>query len=57
VVKEASDERVKFATVSAGESAGGRTTVKEGLAGGERVVLSPPPDMKDGDLVTVKEGS
>lgn len=57
VVKESSDERVKFATVSAGESSGGRTTVKEGLAGGERVVLSPPPALEDGDLVTVKEGS
>ena len=46
---------MKFATVAAGESSGGRTTVTEGLVGGERLVLSPPPALADGDLVTVRK--
>ncbi len=55
LVRESTDTRVKFATVAAGESSGGRTTVTEGLVGGERLVLSPPPALADGDLVTVRK--
>ncbi len=56
LVKESSDTRVKFATVEKGAESSGRTVVDGGLSGGERVVLSPPPGLKDGDLVTVREG-
>jgi hypothetical protein len=32
----------------------GQVTIKEGLTGGEMVILRPPNDLKDGDAVRVK---
>ncbi len=55
IVKEGSDFRVKFAGVESGGSENGRTVVSGGVAGGERVVVGPPPGLKDGDLVSVRE--
>ncbi len=41
------------AVVVAGEYQG-RQVVKQGLAGGERIVSQPPADLKDGDAVRIK---
>ncbi len=41
------------AVVVAGEYQG-RQIVKQGLAGGERIVSQPPADLKDGDAVRIK---
>ena len=35
---------------------GDRLEVVAGLRGGDRVVISPPPDMTDGMLITIKQG-
>ncbi len=37
--------------VTLGERRGDRQVVVQGLEGGERVVLNPPPDLRDGDRV------
>ena len=38
-----------------GGAVGGRVKVIEGLSGNERVVLSPPADLRDGDEVRIQE--
>ncbi len=49
------DDRVKRITVRTGTVGDGRTEILNGLAGGERVVVEPPPDLRDGQQVKVVE--
>jgi RND family efflux transporter MFP subunit len=49
------DERVQLRQIESGEARDGRRRVSRGLAAGERVVLSPPAELADGDAVTVIE--
>lgn len=45
------DNRVRRIDVVVGESRDGRIEIVSGLSGGEKVVASPPADLKDGSLV------
>jgi len=49
------DLRVKRAIVSVGEDRDGRTEVLDGLSGGERVVINPSPELRDGQLVKLRD--
>jgi RND family efflux transporter MFP subunit len=51
--KEGTDRRVRFVPVETGAADGDRVVARSGLAGGERVVLDPPADLKDGERVTL----
>ncbi len=42
--------------VEAGPERGGQIEVRQGLQGGESVILQPPPDLKDGARVRAAEG-
>ncbi|MCB9892176.1 MAG: efflux RND transporter periplasmic adaptor subunit [Planctomycetes bacterium] len=44
---------VRFREVDVGERRGGRIAVRAGLTVGERIVVSPPPRLEDGDRVRV----
>lgn len=46
-------DTVRFAAVSAGERRGGRIAIDAGLAVDQRIVLDPPPSLRDGDRVRV----
>lgn len=46
----------RFVELGLGERRGGQVIVRQGLSGGERVVLSPPNELGDGDRVR-EEGS
>ncbi len=50
------DGKVQRRTVSLGQSVGGERRVSSGLAEGDRVVLSPPASLRDGDAVKVANG-
>lgn len=43
-------------TVATGRDLGEGVEILDGLAGGERLVISPPDDLQDGAVVTVVEG-
>lgn len=45
----------KLAITTDGAVNEGLIAVKAGLAGGERVIIDPPPDLKDGDQVKLSE--
>jgi RND family efflux transporter MFP subunit len=49
------DNRLRRAEVKPGADASGRTEILDGLAGGERAVIRPPPDLREGQLVKVVE--
>jgi hypothetical protein len=49
-------DRVERRTVALGPAVGRERQVLEGLRDGERVVLSPPPSLQDGDAVRLAEG-
>ncbi|KAA2283951.1 efflux RND transporter periplasmic adaptor subunit [Arenimonas fontis] len=49
------DGRAQLRQIESGEARDGRRRVGRGLAAGERVVLSPPAELADGDAVTVIE--
>ncbi len=49
------DDHVRRTTVRTGTAGDGRTEILQGLAGGERVVVEPPPDLRDGQQVKVVE--
>jgi len=49
--RDGTNHRVRFAPVETGPAEGDRVRATTGLAGGERVVLGPPADLKDGELV------
>ena len=47
------DERVKRRPIETGDARDGRVLVQRGLTAGERVVLDPPPDLKEDMLVKI----
>ena len=50
------DGRVERRSVTLGPVVGANREVTRGLADGERVVVSPPDSLKDGDPVKLLEG-
>ena len=44
----------RFRKVTAGERKGGRVVVEQGLQKDQRIVLAPPPSLRDGDRVRVQ---
>jgi hypothetical protein len=50
------DQKVTRREVMLGPSTGAVRQVLTGLRDGERVVLSPPPSLGDGDAVKLAEG-
>lgn len=44
----------RFRKVTAGERKGGRVVVEQGLQRDQRIVLAPPPSLRDGDRVRVQ---
>jgi multidrug efflux pump subunit AcrA (membrane-fusion protein) len=49
------DGRLRQAEVRAGDDNDGHTEILGGLEGGERVVVRPPADLREGQLVKVVE--
>lgn len=49
------DGKAKERKVEIGESVGGMVSVKQGVLAGDKVVVRPPNDLKDGMAVTEKE--
>jgi hypothetical protein len=47
------DGKAKLQTVTAGAQDGARVEIKDGLAGDETVIVSPPTGLKDGAAVRV----
>jgi RND family efflux transporter MFP subunit len=47
--------RTKRVNVTVGEDRDGRTEVLEGLSGGERIIVSPSPELREGQLVKIRE--
>jgi len=54
IVFEIREGKVRQRSVSASSERDGQVVVKQGLAGGETLVKSPPAGLKDGDAVRVK---
>jgi RND family efflux transporter MFP subunit len=52
-----SGERVSRRTVTLGQVVGAEREIASGLRPGERVVIAPPPSLKDGDTVRVAEST
>ena len=50
-------ERVERRGVTLGQAVGAEREIVAGLRPGERVVVAPPPTLKDGDAVRVAEGA
>jgi HlyD family secretion protein len=50
----ARDGRAERRAISVGETRGQETTVSSGVAPGERVILNPPPGLRDGN--SIQEG-
>ena len=48
---------VERRAVSVGGSTEGRREIASGLRGGDRVVVGPPPDLRDGSRIEIKERS
>ena len=46
---------VRFTSVRSGRTKGGRVTIDAGLEPGQRIVLAPPPSLRDGDRVRIQE--
>jgi len=55
VVFVVGEGRVSRRSVSAGKTAGTEREILTGLTAGERVVVSPPPSLGDGDAVRVAQ--
>ena len=55
VVFVVANDKVERRVVTLGGNAGGSRQVLTGLRDGERVVLSPPPSLKDGAVVKLGE--
>jgi RND family efflux transporter MFP subunit len=49
-------DRVQRRTVTLGADSGGQRQVLSGVRDGERVIVSPPPSLRDGDPVRIAEG-
>ncbi|WP_370306040.1 efflux RND transporter periplasmic adaptor subunit [Sinimarinibacterium flocculans] len=50
------DARVRFRWLRTEDASGQGVTVSAGLDGGERIVVAPPRDMREGDLVAAPAG-
>jgi RND family efflux transporter MFP subunit len=50
-------DRARLRFVSVGRSADGATEILAGLSEGESVVIAPPPNVRDGTLVTIRKAS
>ena len=50
-------DRVERRSVTLGQAVGAEREIAAGLRPGERVVVAPPPSLKDGDTVRVAEGA
>jgi RND family efflux transporter MFP subunit len=50
-------ERVERRAVTTGQTVGAEREILSGLRAGERVVVAPPPSLKDGDAVRVVDGA
>jgi len=48
---------VRFQPVKLGAERSGQVSIEEGLQGGEKVVVDPPPSLQDGDRVRIEERS
>jgi hypothetical protein len=57
VVFVIADGTVAARTVTLGRTTGAEREVVTGLRAGERVVVSPPPTLADGDTVRVAESA
>jgi hypothetical protein len=53
VVYVVEEERARRRVIEAGPVSGGEREVRTGLAGGESLVLDPPPELTDGARVRV----
>ena len=49
--------KVARRTVTVGQAVGGEREVRSGVQPGERVVVSPPDGLEDGDAVTLEDGA
>ncbi|MBL8815749.1 MAG: efflux RND transporter periplasmic adaptor subunit [Planctomyces sp.] len=49
-VKE--DGKIQLRTITPGDTRDGRTEILDGLSGGEKLILSPSPELREGQLVT-----
>ena len=47
-------DAVRFTTIRTGKTKGGRVAVEAGLEANQRVVLAPPPSLRDGDRVRIQ---
>jgi RND family efflux transporter MFP subunit len=54
VVFEVREGKVRVRPVTTGSERQGQLVVKEGLAGGETLVMRPPETLEDGDAVRIK---
>jgi hypothetical protein len=52
-VWKVAEGRVQRAAIEAGEVENGRVLIRSGLQGGDRVVLGPVADLREGQLVEV----
>jgi RND family efflux transporter MFP subunit len=50
-------ERVSRRSVTLGQVVGAEREIASGLRPGERIVIAPPPTLKDGDTVRIAEGA
>ena len=48
------DDQVRFQTISIYRDFGKTFEVRDGVAGGEQVIMNPPPDLRDGQKVKTK---
>lgn len=48
-------DTVRFIPVSAGKAKGGRVAVEAGLEANQRIVLAPPPSLRDGDRIRIQQ--
>ncbi len=49
------DDQVRFQTISIYRDFGKTFEVRDGVNGGEQIIMNPPPDLHDGQKVKIKE--
>ena len=54
-VASVQDDQVRFQTISIYRDFGKTFEVRDGVNGGEQIIMNPPPDLRDGQKVKVKE--
>ena len=53
-VASVQEDQVKFQTISIYRDFGKTFEVRDGVDGGEQIILNPPPDLRDGQKVKIK---